>query len=68
MIRYQESVWKRFDSFLGHVLRNISVKVAPQLVNRYACGTWHCSCRVTNIHSIHKSIRNSQKLGKSLGN
>ena len=46
--------------------KNISVKCVLEVHIYDACGTWHGLCTVTNIHSIQKSIRNSQKLGKKL--
>ena len=64
-ISYQESVWPRSDSFLGHT-KIISVKIVPEVVTRDACGTWHGLYTVTSIHSIQKSTRNNQKLGNKL--
>ena len=41
--------------------KNISIRIACQVVILDACGTWHALYMVTSIHSFHKSTRSSQK-------
>ena len=65
IISFHESMWPRSDSFLGHIKK--SLNIVPQVVIWDVCGTWHDLCAVTNVHSIQKSTRNSQKLGNKLG-
>ena len=64
IISYQESVWPRSDSFLGHTKKSL-YKIVPQVVTHDACGTWHGLCTVTSIHSHQKSTRISQELGNN---
>ena len=60
---------KARDENLTHsldTLKNIPIKIFPQVVVCDVYGTWHGLCTVTNIHSVQKSTRNSQKLGNKL--
>ena len=60
---------KACDQDLTHsldTLKSLSLKIVPQIVIRDTCGTWQGTCRVTSIHSIQESIRNSEKLGNKL--
>ena len=64
-IIYQESVWPRFDSFIGHA-KNYSIKTVPEIICD-ACGTGHNLRRVNSIHNSQQSTRNSQNLRNKLG-
>ena len=60
---YQESVWPRSGSFLGHT-KKYFLKYCF-----LSCYSWHvpqmtCRWTVTSIHNIQKGRRNSQKLEK----
>ena len=57
------------DQDLTHsldTLKGLSRNIVLEVVIRDKCGTWYGLGAVTNIHSIQKSTRNSQKLGNKL--
>ena len=64
-ISYQESVWSRSDSFLGHT-KNYFRKNCSR--SSYSRCVWHMTWFMQgNQHSQHpKSTRNNQKLGNKL--
>ena len=46
--------------------KDISINIVSEVVICEVCGIWYSLFTVTNIQSIQKSTRNSQKLGNKL--
>ena len=65
MTNYQETLWSRSDSFLGHTKTSFRKKWS-EVVIRDASGIWYGLYMVTSIHNIQKSTRTNQKLGNKL--
>ena len=65
--RYQENVWSRSYSFLGHT-KTYLLKDCSLSCYLRACGTWHGLWTVTSIHSIQKTQETARTGRQKLGN